>query len=77
MVKFIEYWMFTSHLWNDADPTPVAINIREITRIEQINVPIHGDVVAVYLKNDDNPILIEGDIIEVLAEFQKYLINQF
>lgn len=77
MVKFIEYWMFASHLWNDADPTPVAINIREITRIEQIHVPIHGDVVAVYLKNDDSPILIKGDIIEVLAEFQKHLINQF
>lgn len=77
MVKFIEYWMFASHLWDDAEPTPVAINIREITHIEQINVPIHEDVVAVYLKNDDSPILIKGDIIEVLAEFQKHLINQF
>ena len=77
MVKFIDYWMFTSHLWHDADPTPVAINIREITRIEQIRVPKHGDVVAIYLKNDDSPTLIEGDIIEVLAEFQKHLINQY
>lgn len=76
MVKFIEYWMFASHLWDDADPTPVAINIREIIRIEQINVPIHGDVVAVYLKNDEST-LIEGNIIEILAEFQKHLINQF
>lgn len=77
MIKFIEHWMFASHLWNDADPSPVAINIREITRIEQIYSSKHGEVVAVFLKNDDNPIPIEGDIIEVLAEFQKHLINQF
>ena len=56
MIKFIEHWMFASHLWNDADPSPVAINIREITRIEQIYSSKHGEVVAVFLKNDDNPI---------------------
>lgn len=73
MVKFIGYWMFASHIWNDAEPTPVAINLRNVQKIEQINVPILGEIIAVYLKNDKDPVPIEGDIIEVLAEFQKHL----
>ena len=73
MVKFIGHWMFASHIWNDAEPTPVTINLREIQKIEQINVPVLGEIVAVYLKNDKDPVPIEGDIIEVLAEFQKHL----
>ena len=35
MVKFIGNWMFASHIWNDAGPTPIAINLREIQKIEQ------------------------------------------
>ena len=78
MVKFIEYWMFASRLWNDAEPTPIAINLRNITKIEQVQISfLGGNVVAVYLKNDNNLIPIEGDITEILAEFQKHLINQF
>ena len=74
MVKFIGHWMFASHIWNDAGPTAVAINLREIQKIEQINVPkLGGDVVAVYLKNSGDPVPIDGDIIETLAEFQKHL----
>ena len=74
MIKFIGHWMFASHIWNDAGPTAVAINLREIQKIEQINVPkLGGDVVAVYLKNSVDPVPIDGDIIEVLAEFQKHL----
>lgn len=74
MVKFIGNWMFASHIWNDAEPTPVAINLREIQKIEQVNIPqLGGDIVAVYLKNSRDPVPIEGNIIEVLAEFQKHL----
>lgn len=73
MVKFIGYWMFASHIWNDAEPTPVVINLREIQKIEQINVPVLGEIVAVYLKNNIDPTPIEGDIVEILAEFQKHL----
>lgn len=73
MVKFIGNWMFASHVWNDAEPTPVAINLREIQKIEQINVPVLGEIVAVYLKNNIDPVPIKGDIIEILAEFQKHL----
>ena len=73
MVKFIGHWMFASHIWNDAEPTPVTINLREIQKIEQINVPVLGEIVAVYLKNNIDPVPIEGDIVEILAEFQKHL----
>ena len=73
MVKFIGHWMFASHIWNDAEPTPVAVNLRNVQKIEQINVPILGEIIAVYLKNGIEPVPIKGDIIEVLAEFQKHL----
>ena len=74
MVKFIGNWMFASHVWNDAGPTPVAINLREIELIDQINAPqLGGDCVVVHLKHNENPLPIEGDIIEVLAVFQKDL----
>lgn len=73
MVKFIGHWMFASHVWNDSEPTPVTINLREIQKIEQINVPVLGEIVAVYLKNNIDPVPIESDIVEILAEFQKHL----
>ena len=65
--------MFASHVWNDAEPTPVTINLREIQKIEQIIVPVLGEIVAVYLKNNIDPVPIKGDIVEILAEFQKHL----
>ena len=74
MVKFIGNWMFASHVWNDAEPTPVAINLREVQRIEQLDIPpLGGDIVAIFSKGNKDPIPIEGDAIEVLAEFQKHL----
>lgn len=74
MVKFLGHWMFASHIWNDAEPTPIAINLREIQKIEQVNIPqLGGNTVAIYLKYNREPTPIEGDIIEVLAEFQKHL----
>ena len=74
MVKFIGNWMFASHIWNDAGPTPIAINLREIQKIEQLNIlPLGGDIVAVFLKGNKDPIPIEGNAIEILAEFQKHL----
>lgn len=73
MVKFIGNWIFASHVWNDAEPTPVVINLRDVQKIEQIVVPILGEIVAVYLKNIIDPVPIKGDIVEILAEFQKHL----
>ena len=58
MVKFIEYWMFATHIWHDAKPTPVAINLREILHIEEMQDEIFGKHVMVYLKNK-NAIPIE------------------
>lgn len=70
--------MFASHLWNDAESTAVAINLREVQKIEQVNITsLGGDLIAVFLKNKPDPVPIAGDIIEVLAEFQKHLINNY
>ena len=73
MVKFIGNWMFASELWHDADTTPVAINLREVQMIEENSIPKFGKVVVIYLKNNPKPIPIDGDIVEILAEFQKHL----
>ena len=72
MVKFIGHWMFASHIWNDAQPTPTIINIREITNIEKMQHPDLGVHTAIFLKNG-NAIPIDSDIIKILAEFQKHL----
>ena len=72
MVKFIGHWMFASRIWNDAPLTPTVINMREISHIEEmqdINLGVHT---IVFLKNKD-AIPINGDTIEILAEFQKHL----
>lgn len=76
MVKFIEYWMFATHIWCDAKPTPVAINLREIFHIEEMQNETFGKHVVIYLKND-NAIPIEGNIIDILAELQKHLTNLY
>ena len=72
MVKFIDYWMFAMHLWRDSTPTPTVINMREISHIEEMNDHHLGSHVIIFLKNNDT-IPIEGEIIEVLAAFQKHL----
>lgn len=72
MVKFIGHWMFASRIWNDAPSTPTVINMREITHIEEmedVNLGIHT---IVFLKDGD-VIPIDGNTIEILAEFQKHL----
>lgn len=74
MVKFIGYWMFASHIWSDAQPSPVAINTREISKITEMNNERFGMHIAIHLKNG-TIIPIEGDIIDVLAKFQEHLIN--
>lgn len=73
MVKFIGNWIFASHLWSDAaSSTPTVINMREIAHIEQMQHPDLGVHTVIFLKNGDG-IPIEGDTIEILAEFQKHL----
>lgn len=72
MVKFIGHWMFASRIWNDAPLTPTAINMREISHIEEmedINIGVHT---IVFLKNKEM-IPIDGNAIEIFAEFQKHL----
>lgn len=72
MVKFIGNWMFAHHIWNDAPSTPTVINMHEVINIEEVQHPNLGTHTIVFLKNQ-NAIPIEGDAIEILAEFQKHL----
>ena len=72
MVKFISNWVFVSRTWNDSIPSPAAINIQEITHIEEVIDTTRGPCVIISLKNG-TVIPIEGDIIDVLAKFQEYL----
>ena len=76
MVKFIGNWMFASHLWKDATPSPIAINIRNISHIdEQEDYELGVHVVVVTQENNQIP--IEGDTIEILAAFQKHLSTMY
>ena len=76
MVKFIEYWMFANHLWTDAPSTPIVINLREISHIDEVCNPDIGDHIVVFLKNETK-LPIEGNIIDVLASFQKHLTTMY
>lgn len=74
MVKFIGNWMFASRIWGDAEPTPTVINLQEIQSIDQMNLKqLGGEHVVISLKRSTSPLPIEGNIIEVLAAFQKHL----
>lgn len=75
-VKFIDYWMFASCLWEDADMTPITINMREIVTITEQKCDKFGNYIEITLKNGLQ-IPIDGNIIEVLAEFQKHLSNMY
>ena len=76
MVKFIDYWMFANHLWKDSSPTPTVINMREISHIDEMYDSDLGTYVGIVLK-DRSDIPIEGDIIDVLAAFQKHLSTMY
>ena len=66
--------MFASHIFHDAEPSPVAINMRNISHIDEQIDDVHGNHVMICLNNEVE-IPIEGDIIEILAAFQKHLLE--
>ena len=72
MVKFIDHYMFATHVWKDSTSSPTVISLRELSHIDEMHDSDIGVHVVVFLK-DGNAIPIEGDIIEILAEFQKHL----
>ena len=76
MVKFIGNWMFASHLWQDAEPSPITINLREINCITECCNESFKNHVVIYMKNNMQ-IPIDGDIIEILATFQKHLSTMY
>ena len=74
MVKFIGNWMFANRLWNDSKPTPIVINLKEVTNIDERYNDKFGKHIRISIKNE-NDIPIEGDIIEVFAKFQEHLLS--
>ena len=74
MVKFIENWVFASQLFKNANPSPIAINLQEVQTIcERYHADIGTHVVIIL--NTQNCVPIEGDIVEVMAAFQKHLLT--
>lgn len=76
MVKFIGNWMFASHMFHDAESSPVAINMCDISYIDEQIDDVHGERVIICLNNEVE-IPIEGNIIEILAAFQKHLLETY
>lgn len=73
-MKIIKNWLFINHLWHDAEPCPVAINLNNVTQITEeydSNFGIH----VVICTNDHKSIPVEGEIIEILALLQNHLSN--
>ena len=50
MVKFIDFWMFATHIWRDSSSSPTVINLRDITHIDERYDDHLGTHVVVYLK---------------------------
>lgn len=74
MVKFIKNWMFASQLFKNANSSPIAINLQEVQTIcERCHADIGTHVVIIL--NTQNCVPIEGDIVEVMAAFQKHLLT--
>lgn len=74
MVKFIGNWMFASQLFKNANPSPIAINLQEVQTIcERCHADIGIHVVIIL--NTQQCIPIEGDIVDIMAEFQKHLLT--
>ena len=72
MVKFIDNWLFATHIWCDADPSPIAIQTQQIAYFdERDDNKLGKHTVIITINNDQIP--IEGDIIELLADLQKHL----
>lgn len=73
-MKIINNWLFINHLWRDAEPCPVAINLNNVTQItEECDKDLGTHVVIFTSDNISTP--VEGELIEVLATLQNYLSN--
>ena len=74
-MKIICNWLFINHLWIDAKPCPVALNLNNITQITEECDKELGGVHVVIHTNDGKSIPVEGNLIDILAELQNHLSN--
>ena len=73
-MKIIKNWLFVNHLWHDAEPCPVAINLNNVTQITE-EIDDDFDVHVVIHTNDHKVTPIEGELVEILALLQNHLSN--
>lgn len=73
-MKIIKNWLFINHLWHDAEPCPVTINLNNVTQITEECDPNLGTHVVIHT-NDHKTTPVEGELIEILALLQNYLSN--
>ena len=74
-MKIIKNWLFINHLWLDAKPCPIALNLNNVTQItEECDREFGGNHVVIYT-NDGKSVPVEGELIEVLALLQDHLSN--
>lgn len=73
-MKIIGNWLFINHLWHDAEPSPIAINIDNICFItEETDKKLKEHTVIYTNYNDGIP--VEGNITEILTLLQNHLSN--
>ena len=73
-MKIICNWLFINHIWHDAEPCPVAINLNNVTQITE-EYDNQFETCVVIHTSDHKSIPVEGNLIDVLAEIQNYLFN--
>lgn len=73
-MKIVKNWLFVNHLWHDAEPCPVVINLNNVTQITEECDPKLGPRITIHTI-DRISIPVEGELIEILALLQNHLSN--
>lgn len=73
-MKIIKNWLFINHIWHDAEPCPVVINLNNVTQITEECDHEFGNHIVIHT-NDQKSIPVEGELIEILALLQNHLSN--
>ena len=73
-MKIIKNWLFINHLWRDAEPSPLALNINNIVGINETYHNTLGTHVIIHT-TDGKTHPVEGDIITILSKLEKHLTN--
>lgn len=73
-MKVIKNFLFCNRKWNNAEPTPIVINLNTIQQID-IKLSSDGEEIVVTLDNGDYVILDVEDTLDFFIEFAEALKN--